>query len=214
MVEGKGRDGEEGGVIPTVIMSILAATQAPVLPDSPAKPPVALAEKPPSAEQIALARDIIVLVLPPEQRKAQSRQTLDAFMRNMVAGIMQNGELDALFAKVPATRDIFGAFVTRQRDLALADLEKSTPELIEAYVGAYAKNFSVAELRDLKTFFAAPTGAHYASILPNLLNDPGVAEWQRGVAARAQARQKDQLDQLKADISEAVKASEQKDGHS
>ncbi|WP_353204171.1 hypothetical protein [Sphingomonas sp.] len=47
---------------------------------------------------------------------------------------------------------------------------------------------------------SAPTGQKYQQQSLAILGDPGVAAWQSGVAARAQARVKDEVETLLAEV--------------
>lgn len=49
------------------------------------------------------------------------------------------------------------------------------PELREAYASAYARSFSLDELKDIDRFFATPSGSKFASRYITIATDPAVA---------------------------------------
>ena len=166
------------------------------------------------AERLAAAREVVDLVLPPDRRDRMFEEAMDAMMSNMVAGIVKGMELEDSLRQFPKLRDILGRFVQRQRDLALADLKKAQPELLQAYANAYARAFEVDELRQIKAFLGTPAGQKYAQRSAQIFSDPDVAAWQRGTAERAQRREQAELDKFKAEIAAAVAEEEGKHVHS
>jgi len=91
---------------------------------------------------------------------------------------------------------LLASFVERQKKLALEDLTETGPEMVEAMASAYAKRFSLAELTEVEAFVATPTGARFFQAGTQILNDPAVAEWQRKLFAKAQAREEAELRRL------------------
>jgi hypothetical protein len=181
---------------------------SPPVPQVP--PPVLVRSEPlPNAAsfdpaRLAVARDLVNVMLPPDQRAAIFETALNATMRNMVAGIMRAQGLDAMLAENGNAKQVFAKFVERQRKLALDDLTASTPELMLAYANAYARRFDVTELTALKAFFQTDLGAKYAKASREILSDPDIAAWQQGVAERGQRRLPGELARLKEDITTAV----------
>lgn len=182
-------------------------------------PPVAVKDAPAASAaldpaRLAIARDVVDLVLPPDRREQMFMQVIDTMLSNMLAGITKGIQLEESLRAYPKLRTILGTFIKRQRDLVLADLKESQPELLLAYANAYARTFDVAELELIKAFLSTRAGAKFAQRSVDMLRDPDVAAWQRATAERAQRREKAELEKFKAELDEAIAEEEGKHGHS
>lgn len=153
------------------------------------------------------AQRIIQLIIPAEQRQAMFAKMLDAYMANFMAGAMDAipGGRETL-QREPELRHVMLRFVSRQRDLALQDLDETAPELMLAYANAYARAFDADELDAIGAFFATPAGKKYLQQAPGLLADPDIAAWQRGIAARAQTRKDEELKKLRDEMMPIIHA--------
>jgi hypothetical protein len=181
------------------IIALLLALSSPVSAQAPA-----------DSEHLQAARDLVDIITPPAEREKMFETILNSFMANQLAGMMQgNPSLRRAFEDEPKLRPVFASFVERQRQLALGDLRESGPQLVESYAAAYARNFTVAELLELRRFFATPTGAKYVSRSAALMTDPALGEWQRAVAARAEARKTKEVQRLIEEIAPIIEAMEQ-----
>lgn len=150
---------------------------------------------------------IVELIVPADQREAMFSKIIDAFMTNSIAGVMQaNPEINQLLSEEPELRQIFATFVERQRNLVLQDLRETSPELMFAYTNAYARAFTAKELDGLNAFFVTPVGRKYVSMAPGLMADPDFAAWQKGVAARAEARKDEELKKLMDQVTPVIRA--------
>uniref|UniRef100_UPI003A89FB63 DUF2059 domain-containing protein n=2 Tax=Sphingomonas sp. GlSt437 TaxID=3389970 RepID=UPI003A89FB63 len=178
-----------------------------VAPDQPAE--VAI-----DPSRFAVARDVVELILPPDQRDAMFRKVIDAMMANMIAGQSKALGLDEIFAENPEIRDIFGKFAVQTRNEALLDIKQSEPELLKAYANAYARNFTFDELVQIRSFLATEAGKKFATRSTALLADPDVAKWQRALFERAERRSEPEVEKLKADIQSAVAKAQHKNDHS
>ena len=58
------------------------------------------------------------------------------------------------------------------------------PELREAYAHAYANRFTLAELRELASFYATPTGAKFATQYLTIATDPAISGEMRAIMPR------------------------------
>ena len=189
------------------VLMVLAAAQA-----APAVPTVALPTTRPSSatseldpEKLAIARQIIAVVLPVDQREKMLGTVLDSMMRNMVAGALQGVGAGGEIKDNPKIREVFERFMDRERALQMADLHEALPDLVEAYARAYARNFSLDDLKVIKAFVDTPAGARYVQRGAALMSDPDVGAWQRMVTAKEAARESDELTRLKAELEAARK---------
>ena len=147
------------------------------------------------------ARTIVERTMPAEQRDQMFGQVIDSMMTNMIAGMMQ-GDADlakSLESNTEAAK-LLANFVERQKKLALEDLKETGPEMVEAIASAYAKRFSLAELAEVEAFVATPTGARFFQTGTQIFSDPAIAEWQRKLFAKAQAREAAELRRLMEEL--------------
>ncbi|MBN8809418.1 MAG: DUF2059 domain-containing protein [Sphingomonas sp.] len=152
--------------------------------------------------KLDVARTIVAVVLPPDQRDKMMTDAMNAMMKNIIAGIMQGMGMGEELHSNPKLRAVFERFIARQRDLALADLRVAMPELSDVYARAYARMFSLDDLHAIAAFVATAAGARFVQRSPALLSDPDVSEWQRRLAAKGAARQQAELAKFKAELLE------------
>lgn len=155
---------------------------APVQP----QPPAVSTAKPVNPESMALAREIARAFWP------------DGTMQEMMSSMtgMQSGMMKGMFDKTPKDFGVEGGKdsdktlgeVIREKDpyfeermaisnkvmmeemgKIMGDLE---PQMREAIAGLYAKRFSVAELRDIATFFRSPSGKNFGRQMIPMMADP------------------------------------------
>ncbi|HEX4695506.1 DUF2059 domain-containing protein [Sphingomonas sp.] len=182
----------------TMIVVVALLTATPVLAQTPPPPPAASAAVDPA--KLAIARDVINVVLPPDQRDKMFASILDTTMRNMMAGAMQGSGVAEEIKDNPKVQAVFERFVERQRSFAMADLRAAMPDLVEAYARAYARMFSLDDLQAIRTFVQTPAGAHFVQRGSTMLADPDVSAWQRRLTAQGAARQQVELEKLKAEL--------------
>lgn len=193
-----------------VIAIILLAT-----PSARAQTEVTTPPAPQDTVRLQKARALVDLVLSVDQRQKRFEATVTALMSNMMSGFLAGDpvlrkELD----EKPKLKSIFTRFIERQRRLVLEDFQQNTPALLDSYATAYARIYSPTELDDLITFFSTPTGMKYSNSTAQIINDPAVAAWQRGVAERARTREPIELKRLRDEIESAVAAHERDSQHS
>ena len=189
-----------------MLIGAVALALTPLLTDAPINPAATgatAADAPLDPVKVELARDIVAIVLPPDQRDKMMGAMLSAMMNNIVSGTLQGLGVDDKIASEPAVQSIFQAFVERQKKLALEDIHDALPGLVEAYAHAYARMFTIEDLREIKAFVQTPAGTRYMQRAAGLLSDPDVADWQRKLAAQGAARQQGEIQRLKSEL-EAV----------
>ncbi len=183
------------------IWSVVPAA-AQTMPASPTvAPPGAATELDPA--KLAISRQIIAVVLPPDQREKMLETVLDSMMRNMLSGALQGTGQGDEVRNNPKVRSVFERFMDRERALQMADLREAMPDLVEAYARAYARNFSLDDLKVIKAFVDTPAGARYVQRGAALMSDPDVGVWQRKVAAKEAAREDGELARLKTELEAA-----------
>ena len=153
--------------------------------------PLAAQEAP--SEEMAEARAIMAVMFPTESRDAQMRDMMAA-----MAAQMKEGMGGAALTADPGLNALLDSYLAALPETLMPLVRIHFPQILEATAGAYTREFSLEELRDLRRFAATPTGAHYFSRNTAMLSDPAVAS--------ANARYFSALKQLQEAEGEKLKA--------
>ncbi len=108
--------------------------------------------------------------------------------------------LAAIFSKDPRVVPIFDRFIARMTAESTERLKAGLPTMFDAMTKAYARRFTVAQMTEVTTFFATPTGQIYMDQGATIMSDPDVAEWQRKMAVDAMANVPAQAKAFQAEI--------------
>lgn len=148
----------------------------------------------PDPAKLAEARAIIEIMFPPAQRE----QMLAKMSDDIAAPIRQS---------LPSNL-VDDAGLKTLMDSALNDLQakqrpmmmKHMPALFEAMANAYTREFSLAELKDVRAFAQSPSGQRYLSRSPALLGDPEITKVNAAIFAESQALVQTEMVGLKAKL--------------
>ena len=154
----------------------------------------------PDPARLAAARQVVDLAYPPAMRATMFAGVQEAMTPMMTQAIGANPALKQAFAADPRVKPIFERFLGRIRARAAAALQSSMPTLFDAYGRAYARRFTLAQLNDLRTFFATPTGQLYTSRALSLLTDPDVAAANQALMTGAMGDTRSDMQAMVAEI--------------
>jgi hypothetical protein len=122
------------------------------------------------AAKLSEARAIIATMLPPAQRQ-QMIEKLQADLMGQFRTLLPTD----LMAD-PGMKAILDEFIKKALDRQRTVIEQHQPEQLEAMAGAYTREFSLAELKDIHAFAGTPSGTHYLSRMTAIIGDPAVAK--------------------------------------
>ncbi len=159
---------------------LLAAGIAPPSAAQDAAPAPSPAVAEPAPAHLAIAREIVDLSMPPANRRAMMEQMSDTMFAQMRDGLLRSTEAQS----DPATQRVFDRYLERYRILSNEFSNDSMPGMVEAVARAYARQFSLDDLRQIRAFISSPAGMRYFRQAPQLLSDPDVAEANRAYLAR------------------------------
>ncbi len=207
MAEGEGGECEGGGVTRILKSALLLALAVPAplvaqtdpVPATRATAPLA-PTTPVDPARLTAARALMDQLMPPATRDQMMRSIMTAMMQNMTRTFAQNAELATALDKEPGARAVFDRFMERQMTTSTNDLIANLPGMLDAMARAYARRFTLAQLNDMATFFATPTGQIYLTQAPTIMADPDVGAWMNGLMTRSMQRVPDELAKLKAEI--------------
>jgi len=118
---------------------------------------------------LTLAREIIALGYPVEARATMFSGALDAVM-----GQMREAR-DSGFGDDPAIKEIVDRHIRASETEMKALVQQHLPGLLDAIAIAYAREFSLKELQELRAFVGTPTGQRFFARSAALMQDPAVA---------------------------------------
>ena len=183
----------------TVAVALFAAAPlAAVTSTRVAAPPAGATPVDPA--RLAAAQALIETIMPASQRDAMINGMTGSLLQNMVASMGANAEFRTAMNNDPRVRQIFDSFVKRQQAATTATIRQSMPGMAAALARAYARRFDIAQLREITTFFATPTGRAYSHVSTTVMRDPDVAAWQQSVMKTALTRIQADAKALAAEI--------------
>ena len=133
-----------------------------------AAPLAAQSPTPPSPAALAKARELLTLT----RADQLSEKLIDAQMRAVTNGLanqmLQNGQFPAGATKDPE----FGAILQRYMDglstKVIDQIKAALPKIVEIDADIYARNFTVAQMDDMISFYRSPTGQATLQKLPQV----------------------------------------------
>ena len=144
------------GVVPSAAQTVAPAPASPADPDP---------------RNLALAREIIDISYPLEQRNALLANRLNAMMaqaRTSVTEVLGEDLGDE-------GQQIYDRYFGRMRELSADVIARHSPALFEAYSRAYARIFTYDELVQIRVFAVSPAGRRFFQRSSSLSSDPDAA---------------------------------------
>jgi hypothetical protein len=154
----------------------------------------------PDPSRVVVARRLMDQIMPPATRDQMMRSMMGAMSQNMVGALRQNAQLTTSLEKLPGAQAVFDRFLQRQMEIGTQDLVANLPTMLDAMAKAYARRFTLVQLKEMGVFFATPTGQAYLMQAPTIMSDPDVGVWMNQLMTRSMQRLPEQMAKLKADI--------------
>jgi hypothetical protein len=164
-----------------ILGSVLAAGIAVALPASATAAQPAASGQADDAAKLIESRAIIAIIFPASEREAMFTKLQGDIVAQMGALIPASLTAD------PGLKAIVDEFKNEALGRQRAVLLKHLPLQLDAMADAYAREFSLAELKDIHAFAVTPPGGHYLSKSVTLIGDPAVAKANRDTIADVHA---------------------------
>ncbi|HIQ16834.1 MAG TPA: DUF2059 domain-containing protein [Novosphingobium capsulatum] len=132
-------------------------------------PPPAAAPLNPADMQVA--RDIIAIAMPPEQRVAMIQGFSNTLLGAMSANIRSQIAVDD-----PGLNHIIDTMLAQVPERMKLVYERNLPVLAETMARAYVRHFSSEDLHAILAFARTPAGQHYLSRSLTVAQDPEIVE--------------------------------------
>lgn len=130
-------------------------------------PPPVLVQ--PAPENLEVARSIVSISFPPERRQEMMDKVMGAVLQQMRAGMNLDSITD------PGLRKILSDYLTSVPDLLRPATTAFLPKQMEAIATAYARMFTLQQLKDIEAFARTPSGMAFLQRNTEVLSDPAVA---------------------------------------
>jgi hypothetical protein len=188
-------------MIRALLSGAALALSAPLLAQAPTtQPTMAISE--PEPARLALAREVVDLGYPPKARTAMFDDVMDTMMVQMKNSTFNNADP---ILNEPGVRTIMDRHLNTILTETKVNIAEFSPKLFEAYAKAFARSYTLDELKELRTFFSTSTGSKLLIQQSKMLSDPDVAiantEYMKKTFALMPKMQK----QLSADLMEYLK---------
>jgi hypothetical protein len=158
--------------------ALAALASSPVVAQSPG---AAASPRPAAtADAQALAHTIVDTAFPPERRN----EMMDKLMRTM--GDQMKSALPSTLMSDPGLARIMTDYLAQIPTTLRPATTAFIPKQMDAVAQAYARMFTVAELRDIVTFARTPSGRNYLQRSVDVMSDPAVAAVNSQYFAQAQ----------------------------
>ncbi len=143
----------------------LALAASPVLAQQPAPPAQAPAAQP-SANQLALAREVAI--------GSGMTRSFDAMAEPLLAQLQQ----------MNVTRPEIQQDLTQVVEMLRPEVELQKQQMVNTAARIFAERFTESELKDIATFYKSPTGAKFVEQQPLVLDDivRELANWTQNVS--------------------------------
>jgi len=151
----------------------------------------------PTAEQAAKlneARAIIRIMFPPAERQVM----MDKLVADLTGQFRTMLPVDAMAD--PGLKAIVDDFLQKALERQRPVLQRHMPEQLEAMAIAYAREFSLAELKDIHSFAGTPSGGHYFAKAISVVGDPAVAKANTATIAEIHAVTQEMVPELQGKL--------------
>lgn len=157
------------------VKPLLAALALGIAAGAPAPCPAQEPPGPVAAEldphRLELAREIVDIAYPPPRRREMLLAAVDAITAQARSAATGSGQM--LDSDVDR---ILQRYLERSRSVSDRAIVEHIPALFGAFARAYARQFTIAELTEIRAFVGTPAGSKYVQRSPGLLSDPDVAQ--------------------------------------
>jgi hypothetical protein len=149
----------------------LAAALAAISPSGAAAQDRPAATSTPDARSVEIAREIIAIGMPEEDREIVFAATMDQMLGQMREAQRQSG----VMSEDPQIEAIIDANLAQFRGEAMGVLRTHLPAMMEGWALAYANTFSHEDLLAIREFVRTPTGQRFFQLSPAIAAEPNFA---------------------------------------
>lgn len=114
--------------------------------------------------------------------------------------VLSSPKFAGLKAKNPKFAEIVGEFMNAEFERAISDTTTAMPMFMEATARAYARRFTLEELKAITAFYDTPAGSAYIRKGMTIMDDPDIQAAQRSMTMQSVAGMQERLKVLVAKL--------------
>ncbi len=176
-----------------LLAGALVLVLSPMAPAGAQTAPVAAA---PDAARLAAAQALIEQIMPADRRDAMVEQMVRPMLAN-AREAMANAPMFADMARDnPKLASSMNGFMDEEFERSIATTKAAMPALFEAMARAYARRFTLDQMRDIGNFFKTPSGRAYVETAPTIMSDPDVMAAQRAMMTQTMSGMQERMAKL------------------
>ena len=151
----------------------------------------------PPADEMVEAMAIMDIMFPINTREQEMVEIATTMGNQMAASAMTGPVFEE-----PGIRAIMDGFLASLPEVMRPMINKHLPSMIKSTAIAYTREFTLAELKDIRAFATTTSGQRYFSQTQKLLSDPAVAAANEAFFADVNAAQEVEVKALQAQVIE------------
>ena len=157
-----------------------------------APPPVTA----PDPARLAAAQALIERIMPADKRDAMVEQMVRPMLDN-AREAMSNAPMFADMARDnPKLASAMNGFMNEEFERSIATTKAAMPAMLDAMARAYARRFTLEQMRDVDDFFQTPSGRAYIETAPTIMSDPDVQAAQRAMMNQTMSGMQERMAKL------------------
>lgn len=145
--------------------------------------------------------------MPADRRDAMVEQIVRPMMDNLRSTMLGSPMFEAAKAENPKVAAAMNDFIGEEFERSISTTKAAMPMMFDAMARAYARRFTLDELKAISVFFDTPAGRAYATNASTIMADPDVLAAQRALMTQTlggmQERMGALVEKLKAAAGEA-----------
>ena len=150
----------------------------------------------PDAARLAAAQALIEQIMPADRREAMVEQMVRPMIAN-AREAMANAPMFADMARDnPKLATAMNGFMDEESERSIATTKAAMPALFDAMARAYARRFTLDQMRDIGDFFKTPSGRAYVETAPTIMSDPDVMAAQRAMMTQTMSGMQERMAKL------------------
>jgi hypothetical protein len=178
----------------------MIAVAVPLAPAIAQTAPVSVAA--PDPARLAAAQALIERIMPAARRDAMIEQIVRPMLENLRTAMLGAPSFSTV-AEDPKLAAIMNDFMKEELERSIASTKAAMPMLFDAMGRAYARRFTLEQLKAIDAFFGTPAGRAYADQVTTIMSDPDIQAAQRSMMTQAMSGVQERIEALAAKVAEA-----------
>lgn len=150
----------------------------------------------PDPARLTAAQALIERIMPADKRDAMIEQMVRPMLANAREAMSSAPMFAEMTKKNPKLGATMNAFMDEEFERSIATTKAAMPAMLEAMARAYARRFTLGQMRDMDNFFQTPSGRAYIEQVPTIMTDPDVLAAQRAMMTQTMSGMQERMARL------------------